>query len=602
MHTRSGGRSIVCDVIPALTVAVTLFGGAIDSARADDNSFHYLAADPSLQTNLINATLVNGQATYVGEVLSLNQPSEGGLIMNYPGDVVEDPTTGQWRMYYEVRQGQSDNTFLAMATSSDGIHWTKPDLNITGTTYTTNPVNNFVNLPDKFVTGPSVFIDPTAPASERYRMTATTNVYDSHGQFEGLSLNAYSSADGLYWQKSGVIQTALGWQQGIYALDSQNTAFWDPSKHEYVAYMRQWLSPSGSAGERRAVMMATSTTWGSNWTTPTTVVDPANVPALASGSNPADIYVPGVVPYKGQYIGLPSTYFHPAGQADGPLFPTFMYSRDGANWSFPNAQQSILNLSPYGQPGSSFGQAYMASSIPESGGNLYLYYTYFPEQHNTTPQSSGGMYLETIKEDRFEGILSTGNQQGMWTTPAITIPTGGDLHLILNATVTGALSVVILDPKTLLPMPGFGPATALTIAPGDYLDQMAQWSGTNSLAALAGKSVEIRFVMTNATVYSFHSGLAPGDLNDDGTTDLADYSILKSEWMQTGLGLAADLNGDGVVNLADFLRFKTDYQAFALGGASALAVPIPEPSSWMLLVVGLFGWQHFARGNCRKSR
>jgi hypothetical protein len=130
---------------------------------------------------------------------------------------------------------------------------------------------------------------------------------------------------------------------------------------------------------------------------------------------------------------------------------------------------------------------------------------------------------------------------------------------------------------------------------------MAQWSGTNSLAALAGKTVEIRFVMTSATMYSFHFGSVPGDLNNDGTVDLADYNILKSEWLHSGQGLTADLNGDNVVNLADFIAFREDYQTLVPGGESAFAVPLPEPTSWMLLLAGLLCWRNLACVKCRRS-
>ena len=63
-------------------------------------------------------------------------------------------------------------------------------------------------------------------------------------------------------------------------------------------------------------------------------IDPGNISQIASSSLKADMYVSSVMPYKGQYIGLPTMYYHPTTQADGPVYPTFMYSRDSSNWSF----------------------------------------------------------------------------------------------------------------------------------------------------------------------------------------------------------------------------------------------------------------------------
>ena len=77
---------------------------------------------------------------------------------------------------------------MAMATSTDGIHWTKPALNVTGTTYSSSPLNNFVKLPQTWMGGPCVFVDPNAPAGQQYRMSVTVNE---------STLYALTSADGI---------------------------------------------------------------------------------------------------------------------------------------------------------------------------------------------------------------------------------------------------------------------------------------------------------------------------------------------------------------------------------------------------------------------
>jgi hypothetical protein len=41
-------------------------------------------------------------------------------------------------------------------------------------------------------------------------------------------------------------------------------------------------------------------------------------------------------------------------------------------------------------------------------------------------------------------------------------------------------------------------------------------------------------------------------MNHDGTVDELDFSIMMSEWGQTGTNLSADLNKDGVVDELDF--------------------------------------------------
>ncbi len=43
-----------------------------------------------------------------------------------------------------------------------------------------------------------------------------------------------------------------------------------------------------------------------------------------------------------------------------------------------------------------------------------------------------------------------------------------------------------------------------------------------------------------------------GDVNGDGKVDEIDFSLLMSQWGQTGSNLSADLNHDGVVDELDF--------------------------------------------------
>src|SRR6476620_6298143 len=75
--------------------------------------FHYMAADASLRYQVQNTTVVMGQATNMGPVLSLNQSWEAPFYLNYPGSIVTDPATGQWRMYYELIDS-SARPFIAM--------------------------------------------------------------------------------------------------------------------------------------------------------------------------------------------------------------------------------------------------------------------------------------------------------------------------------------------------------------------------------------------------------------------------------------------------------------------------------------------------------
>ena len=113
------------------------------------------------------------------------------------------------------------------------------------------------------------------------------------------------------------------------------------------------------------------------------------------------------------------------------------------------------------------------------------------------------MCLAIIREDRFVGIESAPGSVGQWTTSEIALPSDPG-QLIVNAVVDGSLLVEVLDPTTLLPIGEFSAANGVAITPGDYIDAVARWNGINDLNDLAGQTVSLRFVMDDATVYSFH--------------------------------------------------------------------------------------------------
>jgi len=548
----------------ALWAAVFLSTAAM---AIEPTGFHYLAADASLRSQMQNTSIVMGQATSVGKVLSLDQTWESPYYLNYPGSIVTDPATGQWRMYYELIDS-SARPFVAMATSNDGVHWTKPALNVTGTTYTTNPNNNFICGPTTFMGGPNVFIDPTAPANQRYRMTEFGN--------NTKALFADTSADGLHWTRSATIDDLSS--QPYFGMDAQNTAFWDPTSSQYIAYMRRWYPDSLT---RRGAYVKRSPTWnGTNgtWTSSREFnLDPINVPGIGPGTNKPDIYVTSVVPYYGQYIGMPSMYYHPAGQTDGPLYPTFMYSRDSSNWSFEDVYHPLIDLSAHGQTEQNFGQAYVMTSLPERDGNLYIYYSYFPTQHNNPGLKSGSIYLATLREDRFVGIQSAPGTVGTWTTPPISI-SSDFAGLVVNSVVNGSLRVEVLDVSG-NPIPGrdFSFGSALPLGPGDYLNAAAQWNGIDNLNFLAGRQVKLKFYMDDATVYGFHfvniPGMVAGDYTGDGKVDASDY-VMWRKFINTP---------------ATYDIWRQHFGQTGSGGAGAGAL-IPEPRTFAPAVLAVVGF------------
>ena len=84
----------------------------------------------------------------------------------------------------------------------------------------------------------------------------------------------------------------------------------------------------------------------------------------------------------------------------------------------------------------------------------------------------------------------------------------------------------------------------------------------------------------------------PGDVNEDGFTNVADYTIIKNNFfVATGmLRTTGDLNLDGRVDLSDYALWKNNAPA-----AELAAIGVPEPASVALLAGGVATVVGFAR-------
>jgi Dockerin type I domain len=94
--------------------------------------------------------------------------------------------------------------------------------------------------------------------------------------------------------------------------------------------------------------------------------------------------------------------------------------------------------------------------------------------------------------------------------------------------------------------------------------------------------------------------IAPGDYNEDGTVDAADFIIWRKALGQsnmTPLGFLADGDGDGQVDQDDYNIWRVNYGETSIRGPLA-AAGIPEPATWLMLVLAILPLFHAA---CRRA-
>ena len=87
-----------------------------------------------------------------------------------------------------------------------------------------------------------VFIDPKAPANERFRMVA------AFGTGGNECIYIHSSGDGIHWRQTHHSVVTQEKRVTGHHLDSQNVIFWDGNRNKYVAFVRKNRSGQGSQG------------------------------------------------------------------------------------------------------------------------------------------------------------------------------------------------------------------------------------------------------------------------------------------------------------------------------------------------------------------
>ena len=396
---------------------------------------------------------------------------------------------GKYRMWYECYDidgwPTGDDTSFCYAESADGIHWTKPNLGLHEYqgSQDTNILFRLIgqNGYRSRVHGVGIFKDPTAPPEQRYKAV-------SQGVFDGVGsppqrIAGMVSPDGLNW-------TRLGDPVCNVFADSQDSAFWDPSRGSYLLYGRV-------AGNGRAIGVSESK-------------DFANFPPLklalqtdARQMPQSDLYNPAALQYPfaaHAYFMFPSLFAHQPDTLDIRL----AVSRDGVHWSFPQIDTPFIALGATGEFDS--GSLYMGQGLLQVGNELWQFYGGSHLKHgegeleNVRKPDGSRTFSRVIS--RLDGFISADPAAEAGTFTTIPLYYTGNL-LKVNATARqgGSIRVGLLDDAGNA-ISGRSVEECLPIT-GDQLDTVVRWKDGADVMTGAGKPVRLKVELRNASLYAF---------------------------------------------------------------------------------------------------
>ncbi|PYV18053.1 MAG: hypothetical protein DMG07_04715 [Acidobacteria bacterium] len=503
--------------VAALILLALGFGQPAGALRVGDRK--QLFIDRRFIESTDNVTLRVNPPVKAGIVLDNEHPWEAGWVGG--GSVVDDG--GTYRMWYrtmeEGRDGKLGATRTGYATSTDGLHWTKPSLGLVE--FQGSRANNLIDAPSG-----SVFLDPKAPPEQRFKMV----VHAHQDDLTRAGLYIRYSADGLHWTLHDV-------RLFPFACDTDNQAFYDERIGKYVAYFRVW-DPWRKVGRIETgdilrpwpmkPIERPNYLWGKRRPpTPSTEVETV---FSYDDADPAvtDIYTPGVHRYPwadDAYFMFPSIYRHfpepaggdsPAGYGthavtspdsqghyrnDGVLDIQLAAGRDGVHWDRYD-RRSYIELGVDGMADSR--SMYILIGWIRRGGEIYQYYAGYDHFHGEYAgfKRLRGMGAIVRTVQRLDGFVSADADYrgGSLTTPLVEFA-GSRLELNAQTAATGDVRVELADARGVA-LPGFAAADCDPLL-GNHLARTVTWRGRADLGALAGKPVRLVFRLRNAKLYAF---------------------------------------------------------------------------------------------------
>lgn len=418
------------------------------------------------------------------------------------GGVFYDEDEKIFKMWYEAGWLYQ----MCYATSKDGIHWERPDLDVEPGT---NKILTYEgwelkkeHTDDVMYLRPdstTVFIDPHAPKDEKYKLFLRNPGND----YPGI---AAVSADGIHFRD-------FKFTGKVY---DRSSIFYNPFRKKWCFSIRwSWWKPEIPRLHRVRYYKEVDNymeecAWADGEATPWMTEDDLDKPKADIGFKPMPYNI-DCVAYESIMVGMMQMLFGPENEISEKsgtpklteLIP--MYSRDGYHFSRP-CRDSIIEAT---RTKDSWERGYVqcvSGGIIPNGDELWIYYIGFKGDENYANQSwfTNGMYrygstgLAKLRRDGFVSM----NGCGTLTTRKLT--TNGKASLHINAIGKVAAHVLDKDGNIL--------ATSAEFE-GDSTNTKLDFGGFD-ISSLNGKVFRLKFDV-DGKLYSFGFADKNGDFGGE---------------------------------------------------------------------------------------
>jgi hypothetical protein len=465
------------------------------------------------ESDRVSYTLHQAQKHSANPLIKADRPWEGWRLEIY-GNVLYDEEEKIFKMWYigespgyfaPSPDGPSGDNSTLYATSTDGVHWEKPEV---GTIPSLKgQKHNAVVFATHLA---SVIRDTREPDSRRYKMTCYV-----HEPAEQRGYQTMTSPDGLHWNRLSAKPICRG--------ADVITSCWDEHRGLYVGLAKIGTRVRGH--NRRVFYLITSKDF-ENWSEPELVWTPdlrddagtlrrveAARRLLDVPDDPAqmrtEFYGFGFYPHECCLIAFPWVFSINAnaryGNQEGPFELQLGASRDLREWARPFRTACL----PLGGPGQwDEGIIVTAARAIRVKDEIWLYYGGANYTHGTPclyrregtgrlTRYTGSIGLAKWQLDRFVSADAPAEGGTLTTVPIVF--SGAKLELNLRSRRSGRVTVSVLDAAG-KSIPGFESSHPVH---GDAIRREVTWPVDKSVAALASRPVCLRFELRDAELFSF---------------------------------------------------------------------------------------------------